>query len=82
MRHRCGACDLYKSLPLSIFIISTELIMIFIIIFSFLQFVVDYAEKHETAAGVVGTELGVARDMVKLLPLKLEKMLGSPDGGS
>ncbi|CAH0386641.1 unnamed protein product [Bemisia tabaci] len=49
---------------------------------NYYKFVVDYAEKHETAAGVVGTELGVARDMVKLLPLKLEKMLGSPDGGS
>lgn len=39
-----------------------------------LQFIVDYCEKSETARKEMSVELGVCQDMVKLLPLKLEKL--------
>jgi hypothetical protein len=45
-----------------------------VILLIFLQFLVDYCKNDEGAKRHVSVELAVCEDMVKLLPLKLEKL--------
>jgi hypothetical protein len=47
---------------------------VIVILLIFLQFLVDYCKNDEGAKQLVSVELAVCEDMVKLLPLKMEKL--------